>query len=82
MQARVCVGAGAGGTDVVGSGLALLRVVITVVLLGIVEEVLTVGQSLVVGSLVVSRMEKLVNGCELRLPGWYIHNSKMLYPIP
>ena len=39
----MCVGVGAGGADVVGSGLAVLRVAGTVVLLGIVEEVLTVG---------------------------------------
>ena len=56
VQARVCIGIGAGGTDVVGSGLALSRVAGTVVLLCIVEEVLTVGQSLAVGCFVVSRM--------------------------
>ena len=81
LQARVCVGVGVGGTDVVGSGLALLRVGGTVVLLFILEEVLTVGQSLAVGCLVVSRMENVVNGCELRLPGWYIGNLKLSCPI-
>ena len=52
----MCVGVGAGDADVVGSGLAWLRVVETVVLLGIAKEVLTVGQSLAVGCFVVSRM--------------------------
>ena len=80
----MCVGvaAGAGGADVVGSGLAVLRVAARVVLLGIVEEVLTVGQLLAVGCLVVSRMKNPENGSELRLPGWYIRNLKMLCPIP
>ena len=81
-QGAMCVGAGARGTDVVGSGPALLRVAGTVVLPGIVEEVLTVGQSLAVGCLAVSRMRNRENGSELRLPGWYIRNLKMLCPIP
>ncbi len=81
-RAGVGVGVGVGGTEVVGSELALLWVVETVVLLGIVEEVLTVGQSLAVGCLVVSRMGNLENGSGMRLPGWYIRNLKFLCPIP
>ena len=82
VQAGAGVGVDVGGTDVVGSELALLWVIGMGVLLGIVEEVLTVGQSLAVGCLVVSRMGILENGSGLRLPGWYIRNLKFLCPIP